>query len=376
MPRLPIKFASLDRHLAALIALAVIQGAAICICLPRAEAFLESLHFGNVNVPIAIGLIAMMYPTMCAVRYESIAKLAKNARLLRLAVIHHWCTGPFIMFSLAVVFLRHQPEYMTGIILVGLARGIGGVTTWNKLAEGDIDLAAGLAALNAVMQLTFYPLYAWFFISVLPPLVGVQGLPSDTTISQFAVCISLYLGAPLIAGLLTRAILVRFVGNEWYESTFLRRLLPLRSVSMLVTLLLIFSLKTDELLALPGTVALIAVPLLLYYIAMFTLSFYWNCKRGDSYARTATVALTAASNNFELAIAIGVAVYGIDSAEAFATVVAPFVEAPIMFAFVGAAWYFNRRLFADDEGAHRLPPHLAHLGKRKLGRPAASSVDR
>jgi ACR3 family arsenite transporter len=376
MPRMTIKLASIDRHLAALIALAVIQGVAICVCLPRAEAFLESLHLGNVNIPIAIGLIAMVYPTMCAVRYESMAKLATSARLLRLALFHHWCTGPFIMFSLAVIFLRHQPEYMTGIILIGLARGIGGVATWNKLAEGDIDLASGLAALNAVMQLAFYPLYAWFFISVLPPLVGIQGLASDTTISQFAICISLYLGVPLIAGLLTRGVLVRLAGIEWYESTFLRRLLPLRSVSMLVTLILIFSLKTDEVLALPGKVLLIAVPLFLYYVVMFSLSFYWNCRRGSSYARTATMALTAASNNFELAIAIGVAVYGIDSAEAFTTVVAPFVEVPVMFAFVAAAWYFNRRLFADDEGTHTLPPHLAHLGKSKLGRRAASSTER
>ncbi|MBA4107882.1 MAG: arsenical-resistance protein [Pirellula sp.] len=375
MPRLSTKLASLDRHLAALIGLAVAQGIAICICVPSAETFLESLHVGKVNVPIAVGLVAMMYPSMCAVRYESLATLVNNAPLLRLALFHHWLSGPFIMFSLAVLFLRHQPEYMAGLILIGLARGIGGVATWNKLAEGDEPLASGLAALNVVMQLAFYPLYAWFFIAVLPPMIGVEGSSADTTISQFAVCTSLYLGVPLAAGLLTRVVVIRLAGKAWYESTLLPRLMPLKTVSMLVTLVLIFSLKTDELLALPWQVLLIAVPLLLYYVAMFAISFYWNCKRGTSYARTATMALSAAGNNFELAIAIGVAVYGIDSAEAFTTVVAPFIEAPVMLAFVAAAWYFNRRLFARPEGAHMLPHHLSHLGQSKLDRkPARTPV--
>lgn len=362
MQRPPAKLTFLERHLAALIFLAVAEGVAICLCVPGAETFLESLQFGNANIPIAVGLIVMMYPTMCTVRYESIAKLLQNARSLRLAMLHHWCGGPFLMFSLAVLFLRHQPEYMTGIILIGLARGIGGVAVWNKLAEGDKDLAAGLAALNALMQLAFYPLYAWFFIAILPAALGVQGLPAGATISQFAWSILLYLGAPLVGGLLTRGILVRLAGSDWYESAFLPRLMSLKNAAMLVTLVMIFSLKTDELLALPGQVLLIAIPLALYYIAMFTMSFYWGKKRGAAYARTTTVAMTAASNNFELAVAVAVAVYGIDSAEAYATIVAPFVEVPIMIAFVTAAWFLQRRYFAPPEGAHRLPPHLAHLG--------------
>lgn len=350
----------LERHLAALIFLAIAEGSAICLYVPGAETFLESLQFGKANIPIAVGLIVMMYPTMCSVRYESLATLFRNARSLRLALLHHWVSGPFLMFSLAILFLRHQPEYMTGIILIGLARGIGGISVWNKLAEGDRDLASGLAALNAILQLAFYPIYAWFFLSVLPSTLGISGFPTSATIEQFALSVLLYLGVPLLAGLVTRVVLVRLAGSAWYELAFLPRLMPLRNASMLVTLVMIFSLKTDEMLALPMQALLIAIPLVLYYVVMFATSFYWNAKRGRAYGPTTTVAMTTASNNFELAVAVGVAVYGIDSAEAFATVVAPFVEAPIMIAFVTAAWFLQRRFFTPAEGTHRLPPHMVH----------------
>ena len=363
--RPPAKLTFLERHFAALLFLAIAEGIAICLYVPGAESFLESLQFGKANIPITIGLIALMYPTMCTVRYESLAKL-RNVRSLRQALFHHWVSGPFLMFSLAVLFLRHQPEYMTGIILIGLARGIGGVAVWNKLAEGDKDLAAGLAALNALMQLAFYPLYAWFFIAILPSVIGAEGSLPYATISQFAWSVSIYLGVPLVAGLLTRAILIRAAGHEWYDSAFLPRLMPLKNAAMLVTLVMIFSLKTDEIVALPGRMLLIAIPLALYYVSMFALSFYWSTKGGASYARTTTVALTAASNNFELAVAVAVAVYGIDSGEAYATVVAPFVEAPIMIAFVTAAWFFQRRYFAPPEGWHCLPAQLAPPRRREL----------
>ena len=356
----PARLSFLERHLAALIFLAVAEGVAICLCVPGAETFLESLQFGKANIPIALGLIVMMYPTMCSVRYESIALLFRNAKSLRLALVHHWVSGPFLMFSLAILFLRHQPEYMTGIILIGLARGIGGIAVWNRLAEGDRDLAAGLAALNAIMQLAFYPLYAWFFLAILPTALGIEGFPTSATIEQFAKSVLLYLGVPLAAGLLTRGVLVRVAGAQWYDSAFLPRLMPLKNAAMLVTLVMIFSLKTDEMLALPGQALLIAIPLVLYYVVMFASSFYWNAKRGAPYAPTTTVAMTTASNNFELAVAVGVAVYGIDSAEAFATVVAPFVEAPIMIAFVTAAWFLQRRYFSPAEGAHHLSPHLTY----------------
>jgi ACR3 family arsenite transporter len=366
----------LERHLAALIFLAVAEGIAVCLCVPGAETFLESLQFGKVNIPIAVGLIVMMYPTMCAVRYESLATLFRNAKSLRLALLHHWVSGPFLMFSLAILFLRHQPEYMTGIILIGLARGIGGIGVWNKLAEGDKDLASGLAALNAIMQLAFYPLYAWFFLAILPTAIGISGFPTGATIEQFALSVFLYLGIPLLAGLLTRAILIRVASVTWYESAFLPRVMPLKNASMLVTLVMIFSLKTDEVLALPMQALLIAIPLVLYYLVMFSTSFYWNARRGASYAPTTTVAMTTASNNFELAVAVGVTVYGIDSAEAFATVVAPFVEVPIMIAFFTAAWYCQRRFFTPPEGARCLPPHLAHLGQSKLTGNAAPLTGR
>ncbi|WP_428307939.1 arsenic resistance protein [Lacipirellula sp.] len=371
MLRIYARLAAINRYLTALIALAIIQGIALCICSLSTEELLESLCCGNVSLPVAFGLVAMMYPTMCAIRYESLAPLLRSIRRIWPVFVSHWFASPLIMFSLAVLFFRQQPEYMTGIILIGLARGIGGAATWNKLAEGDADLASGLAALNAVLQLLFYPVYAWLFVAVLPRTIGVAGSGPEATVSQFAICVALYLGIPLLAGVVTRAILISVAGSEWYELFFMRRLLPLRSVSVLLTIVLILSLKAEEALAFSELFLLIAVPLTLFCVTMFAVAFYWSYARGDSYEHAATTSLSSASNNIELAIAIAFAVYGVDSAEAFTTVVAPFVEAPAMIALVTTAWYLNRKLFAPEQGAHRLPPNLANIGKSKLSSNAA-----